>query len=233
MVTTGEECIMKFLVSLFAVALVLSDIATAQFTQAPLPYAYNALEPFVDAQTMEIHYSKHHAAYVSNLNKALSESAPSPITDLESMMANISKFSTAVRNNGGGHYNHTLFWEILTPKKNTQPSATLVQSIEETFGGMDKMKEQLNKAAATRFGSGWAWLLVTPDKKLAISSTPNQDNPLMDVVDVRGTPILGIDVWEHAYYLKYQNRRGDYLQALWNVINWDAVSARYEKAISR
>jgi superoxide dismutase, Fe-Mn family len=223
---------MKYFVSIFATAVMLSNIASAQFTQAPLPYAYSALEPFVDAQTMEIHYSKHHAAYVANLNKALSESAPSMLTDLESMLANISKFSAAVRNNGGGHYNHNLFWEILTPKKNTKPSASLTLAIEETFGGMDKLKEQLNKAAATRFGSGWAWLLVTDDKKLAISSTPNQDNPLMDVVEVRGQPVLGIDVWEHAYYLKYQNRRGDYLQALWNVINWDAVSARYEKAMA-
>lgn len=224
---------MKYMIFVFAASLMLSSIAAAQFTQAPLPYAYNALEPFVDAQTMEIHYSKHHAAYVANLNSALSESAPSPQTDLESILANISKYSTAVRNNGGGHYNHTLFWEILTPKKNTQPSAALLKAIEAAFGDMEQFKAQLNKAAATRFGSGWAWLLVTADKKLVISSTPNQDNPLMDIAEVKGTPILGIDVWEHAYYLKYQNRRGDYLQALWSVINWDAVSARFEKAMAR
>ncbi len=224
---------MKYMIFVFAASLMLSSIAAARFTQAPLPYAYNALEPFVDAQTMEIHFSKHHAAYVANLNSALSESAPSPQTDLESILANISKYSTAVRNNGGGHYNHTLFWEILTPKKNTQPSAALSKAIEAAFGDMEQFKAQLNKAAATRFGSGWAWLLVTADKKLVISSTPNQDNPLMDIAEVKGTPILGIDVWEHAYYLKYQNRRGDYLQALWSVINWDAVSARYNKAMAK
>jgi superoxide dismutase len=224
---------MQYLVSIFAAALMLSNIASSQFTQAPLPYSYNALEPFVDAQTMEIHYSKHHAAYVANLNNALKEAGHGQSSDLEAILAGISGYSAAVRNNGGGHYNHTLFWDILTPKKNTQPSAALTQAVEATFGGMDKMREQLNKAAATRFGSGWAWVLVTADKKLVISSTPNQDNPLMDIVEVKGTPILGIDVWEHAYYLKYQNRRGDYLQALWNVINWEAVSARYEKAMQK
>jgi len=224
---------MKYMIFVFAASLMLSSIAAAQFTQAPLPYAYNALEPFVDAQTMEIHFSKHHAAYVANLNSALSESAPSPQTDLESILANISKYSAAVRNNGGGHYNHTLFWDIMTPNKDTKPSAALSKAIDAAFGDMEQFKAQLNKAAATRFGSGWAWLLVTADKKLAISSTPNQDNPLMDIAEVKGTPILGIDVWEHAYYLKYQNRRGDYLQALWSVINWNAVSARFDKAMAK
>jgi superoxide dismutase, Fe-Mn family len=202
----------------------------AQFVQSPLPYAYNALEPFIDAQTMEIHYSKHHVAYITNLNKAIAGTAAEKM-DIISILSKVSTFSPAVRNNAGGHYNHDLFWSILTPNKNTMPSAMLSLMISKTFGPMDSLKVQLNKAAATRFGSGWAWLYVTTDGKLAICSTANQDNPLMDNAENKGTPILGIDVWEHAYYLKYQNKRNDYLAALWNIINWDEVSRRYEKAV--
>lgn len=215
----------------FALAVVFMNTAFAQFSQAPLPYDYKALEPSIDARTMEIHYSKHHAGYVSNLNKAIQEEGISQTLSIEDVLANVSKYSSAIRNNGGGHYNHTLFWNILTPKKNTKPSDDLSRAIAETFGGTEQLKEQLNKLAATRFGSGWAWLYVTPEKKLAVTSTANQDNPLMDIGMQRGTPILGIDVWEHAYYLKYQNRRGDYLAAIWDVINWEAVSELYGKAI--
>jgi Fe-Mn family superoxide dismutase len=211
----------------FMVFALISSSAFAQFTQAPLPYAYDALEPFVDAQTMEIHYSKHHAGYVNNLNKALKEAGMENNTDMNAILGNISKYSTAVRNNAGGHYNHTLFWNVLTPNKDTKISAELAAAIETTFGSMEAFKTQLTQAAATRFGSGWAWLVVTPENKLVICSTPNQDNPLMDDAPVKGTPIFGIDVWEHAYYLKYQNKRGDYLQAIWSVVNWDEVSRLY------
>lgn len=202
---------------------------TAQFSQKPLPYTYTALEPYIDAQTMEIHYSKHHAAYVKNLNAAVVGTEAEKMT-LKEIFANVSKFSPAIRNNAGGHYNHELFWSILTPEKNTKPSPELEKAINDAFGSMDVLKEKLNAAAATRFGSGWAWLYIDSAKKLAISSTPNQDNPLMDIVESKGTPILGIDVWEHAYYLKYQNKRADYLAAIWNVINWTEVSNNYKAA---
>src|SRR5688572_29578692 len=194
----------------------------------PLSYAFEALEPHIDAQTMQIHHDKHHQAYVDNLNKALTGSDGESKT-LEELMANISAYPAAVRNNGGGHYNHTLFWAILGPSAGSQPSGDLATAINETFGSLDGLKEKMNAAGTTRFGSGWAWLIVK-DSKLEVTSTPNQDNPLMDVAEVKGTPILGIDVWEHAYYLKYQNRRPDYLSAIWNVINWNKVSERYEKA---
>lgn len=204
----------------------------AQFSQQPLPYSYAALEPFIDAQTMEIHYSKHHAAYVKNLNAAVAGTEAEK-KNLNEILATISKFSPAVRNNAGGHFNHELFWAVLTPEKNTQPSAELASAIAETFVSMDALKEKLNAAAMTRFGSGWAWLYVNNKGKLAVSSTANQDNPLMDVVEESGIPILGIDVWEHAYYLKFQNKRADYLSAIWNVINWKEVSSLYAKAISK
>ena len=217
---------MRTLLKFLIIALI-SGNTFAQFTQVPLPYAYDALEPFVDAQTMEIHYSKHHAGYVNNLNKALKEAGMENSTDLNAIIGNISKYSMTIRNNAGGHYNHTLFWNILTPNKNTKASTELTVAIETTFGSMEAFKTQLTQAAATRFGSGWAWLVVTPENKLVICSTPNQDNPLMDDAPVKGTPILGIDVWEHAYYLKYQNKRGDYLQSIWSIINWDEVSRFY------
>lgn len=193
-----------------------------------LTYAFDALEPHIDAQTMQIHHDKHHQAYVDNLNKALAGTGDEDKT-LEELMDNISNYPAAVRNNGGGHYNHTLFWSILGPAP-TQPGGDLLTAINETFGSLDGLKEKMNAAGATRFGSGWAWLVVS-DGKLVVTSTPNQDNPLMDLADVFGHPILGIDVWEHAYYLHYQNRRPDYLKAIWNVINWDAVAMRYKAAL--
>lgn len=192
-----------------------------------LPYAFDALEPHIDAQTMQIHHDKHHQAYVDNLNKAIAGTDAESKT-LEELMANISAYPAAVRNNGGGHYNHTLFWEVLGPA-GTQPEGDLANAINEIFGSLDALKEKMNTAGTTRFGSGWAWLIVK-DGKLEVTSTPNQDNPLMDVADVKGTPILGIDVWEHAYYLKYQNRRPEYLTNIWNVINWNEVDKRYKAA---
>jgi Fe-Mn family superoxide dismutase len=192
-----------------------------------LPYAFDALEPHIDAQTMQIHHDKHHQAYVDNLNKAITGTDAENKT-LEELMANISAYPAAVRNNGGGHYNHTLFWEILGPS-GTRPSGDLAAAIDSTFGSLDALKEKMNTAGTTRFGSGWAWLLVK-DGKLEVTSTPNQDNPLMDVADVKGHPILGIDVWEHAYYLKYQNRRPEYLSNIWSVINWNEVEKRYKAA---
>lgn len=216
----------KLLVALFLITIT----ASAQFTQKALPYAYNALEPFVDAQTMEIHYSKHHAAYVKNLNVALTGTADEKLS-LNEIFDKVSKLPIAVRNNAGGHYNHELFWSVLTPEKNTKMSTELENAINDTFGSLDKLKEKLNAAGASRFGSGWAWLIVTKEGKLVVSSTANQDNTLMDIAEVKGTPIFGIDVWEHAYYLKYQNKRADYLAALWNVVNWTEVSNRYKAAL--
>jgi Fe-Mn family superoxide dismutase len=198
------------------------------FTLPALPYAFDALEPHIDAATMQIHHDKHHQAYVDNLNKAL-EGSDGEGKTLEELMANISAYPAAVRNNGGGHYNHTLFWTVLGPG-GSSPSGDLEKAINETFGSLDALKEKMNVAGATRFGSGWAWLSVN-DGKLQVSSTPNQDNPLMDVADVKGHPILGIDVWEHAYYLNYQNKRPAYLTAIWNVINWNEVAMRYKAAL--
>lgn len=203
----------------------------AQHTLPKLAYDYKALEPYIDAATMEIHYSKHHQAYVSNLNNALPENAKS--LPLEDLLLQISTHSDAVRNNAGGHYNHSLFWTILSPDKGLRISPDLEQDITTTFGSIDAMKEEMNKQAISRFGSGWVWLIVNIEGKLQICSTPNQDNPLMDIASVKGIPILGIDVWEHAYYLKYQNKRNDYLQAIWHVINWKEVSYRYYKAMEK
>jgi superoxide dismutase, Fe-Mn family len=202
---------------------------SAQFTQTALPYSYSSLEPHIDAQTMEIHYSKHHAGYVANLNKAL-DGKPEASASIIEVLSKVSVLGDAVRNNAGGHYNHELFWSVLTPNKGTQPSDALLKAIEKHFGSLDELKALMNNAAATRFGSGWAWLYVAADGSLAVCSTPNQDNPLMDIAQHKGTPILGIDVWEHAYYLKYQNKRGDYLSEIWNVLNWDEVSKRYQAA---
>ena len=200
------------------------------FTLPELPYAYNALEPHIDARTMEIHHSKHHNAYVTNLNAALAGGEWEG-KSLEELMANISKLPVAVRNNGGGHWNHSFFWQIMGPNAGGAPSGALAEAITAQLGGFDKFKEDFAKAGATRFGSGWAWLCVTADKKLCVCSSPNQDNPLMDIADVKGTPILGVDVWEHAYYLHYQNRRPDYLTAFFNVINWAEVEKRYAAAV--
>ncbi len=197
-------------------------------TLPALGYAFDALEPHIDALTMQIHHDRHHQAYVDNLNKALA-GTDGEGKSLEELMADISKYPAAVRNNGGGHWNHSLFWEILGPS-GSQPSGALADAINAAFGSLDALKEKMNTAGTTRFGSGWAWLIVK-DGKLDVCSTPNQDNPLMDIAEVKGTPILGIDVWEHAYYLKYQNKRPDYLGAIWNVINWDAVAAKYNAAL--
>ena len=209
----------------------MAQLVSAQFKQAPLPYAYNALEGAIDAQTMEIHYSKHGAAYVANLNKAIA-GTPLEKESLVKILSGISKQTPAIRNNAGGHYNHELFWTILTPEKNTQPSEKLAKAINQSFGSFDAFKEKMSKAGADRFGSGWAWLIVTPEKKLAITSTANQDNPLMDIAEVKGIPVLGIDVWEHAYYLRYQNRRPDYIGAFYNVIHWPEVARRYAVALA-
>ncbi len=198
------------------------------FELAKLPYAYSALEPHIDARTMEIHHTKHHQAYITNLNNAIAGTDAEKLS-IEEICKNISKYPVAVRNNGGGHYNHSLFWSILSGSPSS-PSEKLLQAINIDLGGMEKLKEEFNKAAATRFGSGWAWLCVQ-DGKLKICSTPNQDNPLMDIAECKATPILGLDVWEHAYYLHYQNRRPDYCAAFWNIINWTEVSRRYESAL--
>ncbi|MFZ9699781.1 MAG: superoxide dismutase [Flavobacteriales bacterium] len=200
------------------------------FELAPLPYASNALEPHIDAKTMEIHHGKHHAAYTSNLNAAVQGTAMEN-ESIETILSKISSASAAVRNNGGGFYNHNLFWNCMAPGKGGQPSGKLAQAIQAAFGSFDTFKEEFSNAAKTRFGSGWAWLIVH-DGKLVVCSSPNQDNPLMDDAPVKGTPILGLDVWEHAYYLNYQNRRPDYVSAFWNVINWDFVAEQYEKALN-
>ena len=197
------------------------------FELPSLSYAYTALEPHVDARTMEIHHTKHHQAYVTNLNAALNGSA-SEGKSLDALMAEMSKQPAAVRNNGGGHYNHNLFWEIMSPNAGGQPAGELADAINTAFGSFDKFKEDFAKAGMTRFGSGWAWL-IKHDGKLVITSTPNQDNPLMDLADVKGFPLLGLDVWEHAYYLHYQNRRADYITAWWNVVNWNVVNERFQK----
>ncbi len=196
------------------------------FTLAPLPYANDALEPHFDALTMEIHHDRHHNAYVTNLNAAIAGTELEG-KSLEEILANISTAPAPVRNNGGGHYNHDLFWSILGPAGSGAISSELSAAIDAAFGSMDEMKAKFKAAGTTRFGSGWAWLCVMADGSLSICSTPNQDNPLMDVVDCKGTPILGLDVWEHAYYLKFQNKRPDYIDTFWNVVNWTAVSARF------
>ncbi|HLG02929.1 MAG TPA: superoxide dismutase [Bacteroidia bacterium] len=190
-----------------------------------LPYAYDALEPHIDARTMEIHHTKHHQAYVTNVNNAIKDTDGDKLS-IEDLCRNISKYPVAVRNNGGGHYNHSLFWKILKPNGGGAPAGDVASGIDSAFGSFDNFKTQFANAATTRFGSGWAWLIVGSDKKFAICSTPNQDNPLMDIAETKGTPILGLDVWEHAYYLNYQNRRPDYISAFWNIINWDEVASR-------
>jgi len=199
------------------------------FTLPPLPYANNALEPHIDARTMEIHHDKHHNAYVTNLNNAISGSGAENLT-IEDICKNISKYAAAIRNNGGGHYNHSLFWTVMGPNGGGAPTGALANAINEAFGSFDEFKTKFSTAAATRFGSGWAWLIIGGDGKLAVTSTPNQDNPLMDVAEVTGTPILGLDVWEHAYYLNYQNRRPDYVAAFWNVVNWAEVAKLFAAA---
>ena len=203
----------------------------AAFTLAPLPYPHDALEPVIDTRTMQIHHGKHHQAYVDNLNRAVAADASLRGLTLEALMARMSKLPDAVRNNGGGHWNHDFFWRSMTrPGQGGAPSAALAAAIDRDFGSLDKFKAAFKAAGTGRFGSGWAWLIVGADGKLQITSTPNQDNPLMDLAAVRGAPLLGNDVWEHAYYLQYQNRRGDYLDAWWQVVDWSVVSQRYAAA---
>lgn len=197
------------------------------FQLPDLPYAFDALEPNIDARTMEIHHGKHHAAYTTNLNNAIAGTELEGKT-IEEILASVSQQSPAVRNNGGGFWNHNLFWEIMSPNGGGAPTGTIGDAITRDFGSYDKFKEQFTAAATTRFGSGWAWLIKDSSGKLSITSTPNQDNPLMDLAEVKGTPVLGLDVWEHAYYLNYQNRRPDYISAFYNVINWEEVNRRFQ-----
>jgi len=202
--------------------------ASETYVLPKLDYAYDALEPYIDAMTMEIHYSKHHAGYTRKLNAAL-ESAGLEDTSIKDLFKNVSQQPVAIRNNGGGFYNHGVFWKCMSPKGGGTAGGDVGKAIEKSFGGFDKFRDVFSKAAATRFGSGWAWLVKTKSG-LVVTSTPNQDNPLMDVADQQGYPLLGLDVWEHAYYLKYQNRRTDYISAFWNVVNWDYVNERFNMA---
>jgi Fe-Mn family superoxide dismutase len=211
-----------------------TNINVSEFVQQPLPYSYTALEPFIDAMTMEIHYTKHAATYAKNLADAcVAEKIDTAATSLTSLLKSVSKYSNKMRNNAGGHYNHELFWQIMKPSPSTAPTGPLGDAINKTFGSFADFQKAFGEAAKTRFGSGWAWLLVKSDGSLAVSSTPNQDNPLMDVAEIQGSPLLGLDVWEHAYYLKYQNKRPDYINAWWNIVNWELVQKRYAEAISK
>jgi len=203
----------------------MENTKTLSFTLPKLNYDYTALEPYIDARTMEIHYTKHHAAYANNLNAAI-EGGTFQEQTIEELLAHVSQHLPAIRNNGGGYYNHNLYWEVMAPFSTSEPKGKILDALNSTFGSVNAFKEDFSKAAMTRFGSGWAWLVKKGDS-LVISSTPNQDNPLMDVAEVQGIPLLGIDVWEHAYYLKYQNRRAEYIEAFWHVINWDEVEKRY------
>jgi len=207
--------------------IIMENLNTLEFPA--LPYAYDALEPYIDARTMEIHYDRHHRAYFTNYVNAV-KGTPLETTSVEKVFAEVSRAGDAVRNNGGGFYNHVFFWKNLA-KGTAGPSAELSDALTKTFGSFDKFKETFSTSAKTRFGSGWAWLYMTPDKKLAVGSTPNQDNPLMDLSPVKGTPLLTLDVWEHAYYLKYQNKRPDYVEAFWNVVNWNEVNKRYKDVL--
>jgi len=208
--------------------------SASEFAQQPLPYAYNALEPYIDAMTMEIHYTKHAATYAKNLADAcVAEKVDTANTSLHSLLGSISKYTPKMRNNAGGHYNHELFWQIMKPSPSVAPSGALADAINKGFGSYADFQKAFGEAAKARFGSGWAWLLVKSDGSLAVSSTPNQDNPLMDVAEIKGMPLLGLDVWEHAYYLKYQNKRPDYINAWWNIVNWELVQKRYAEAISK
>lgn len=217
--------------------LLVSVFSTTIYAQYPyslpsLPYSYSAIEPYIDSTTMYIHYNRHHAAYVKNLNEAIKGTELEKLS-LDELFQGMSRYSAQVRNNAGGHYNHTLFWSLLSVNRNTEPSAHFLRAVNEQFGSLDSLKNMLNRAAMTQFGSGWAWLIITKDKKLLVCSTPNQDNPLMETSTIKGTPIIGIDVWEHAYYLKYQNKRVDYLTAFWSVINWDQVNKNFETIVPK
>ncbi|WP_268036102.1 superoxide dismutase [Algoriphagus sp. PAP.12] len=205
----------------------------SKFELPALPYAYEALEPHFDQETMTIHHTKHHQAYVNNLNNAL-EGKEGADKSLEEILVSVSTYGPAVRNNGGGHYNHSLFWSILSPTPQSEPSGDLADAINKTFGSLEEFKAEVKKAGMGQFGSGWAWLIVKHSGSLAVTATPNQDNPLMDTQTTdKGFPILGIDVWEHAYYLKYQNKRPDYLDAFWSVLDWKAVEKNYTEALAK
>jgi superoxide dismutase len=219
----------KIILSCFLICLI-NSIYAQTHTLPKLKFEYNAYEPFIDSQTMTIHHSKHHQGYVNKLNKAIA-GTPAEKMSLIDLNISISAFNTNIRNNAGGHYNHTLFWEILSPKQDGQMSKAFRAALKSEFNHLDSLKKELNQAASTRFGSGWAWLIVTPDKKLKVVSTANQDNPLMDISEENGIPIIAIDVWEHAYYLKYQNKRGDYLGSIWSLLDWGVISDKYEAAI--
>jgi superoxide dismutase, Fe-Mn family len=201
------------------------------YQQEPLPYSYDALKEAIDATTMEIHYTKHAAAYATNLQNAAKKEGIDTSKPVEDVLRNVSKYSAAVRNNGGGHFNHELFWKTMSPNGGNQPSGKLAESINSSFGSFDAFKNQFSEAGKTRFGSGWAWLVLDGDKKLRIGSSPNQDNPLMDIAELKGFPVLGLDVWEHAYYLRYQNKRPDYINNWWKVVNWNFIQNRYQSAI--
>jgi Fe-Mn family superoxide dismutase len=202
----------------------------AKYELPKLKYEFNALEPYIDAVTMEIHHDKHHGAYVANLNKAI-EGTEIEKLSLEQLLRSVSKYPVAVRNNGGGHYNHTMFWEIMKPNGGGKPTGTLASAIDKHFSSIEDFKKKFSDAAVGRFGSGWAWLVLKSDDSLEITSTPNQDNPLMDVAEIKGFPVFGLDVWEHAYYLKYQNRRPEYITNFWNVINWDEIAKRFQNPV--
>ena len=206
--------------------------ANGDFLQQALPYAYNALEPYIDAMTMEIHYTKHAATYAKNLADAcVAEKVDTAQIALVEVLKNISKYSSKMRNNAGGHYNHELFWQLMKPAPNNAPSGSLATAINTSFGNFAEFQKAFGEAAKARFGSGWAWLLVKLDGSLAVSSTPNQDNPLMDVAETKGFPIIGLDVWEHAYYLKYQNKRPDYINSWWNIVNWEVAQKRFSSVV--
>lgn len=230
-VSVGLTAMGSFLESCSSSKKMAGNLPATGFGQQPLPYRYDALEDVIDAKTMEIHYSKHAAAYSKALNEAVSAEAPN-VKSTEELLANISKYTIKMRNNAGGHYNHEMFWKAMRPKKNdNQPTGKLMAAIEKTFGSFAEFKKQLGDAGTQRFGSGWAWLYVDASKNLKIGSTPNQDNPLMNISDIKGFPVLGLDVWEHAYYLKYQNKRADYITNWWNVVNWDYIQQRYESVL--
>ena len=229
------ESLFRPLLSCLSLLLVLLGLAApvwADFELPPLPYATNALEPAIDAPTMAIHHDRHHAAYVANLNAQIAANPELKTISLEDLQTQISRYPVAVRNNGGGHWNHSQFWTVMAPQgRGGQPSKALLSTINSGFGSMEAMQRQFNQAAAARFGSGWAWLMRRPDGSLAITSTANQDNPLMDIPGIeQGTPLIGLDVWEHAYYLKYQNRRPDYIEAWWPLVNWNEVNRRFAAA---
>lgn len=232
---TGKAGLGVYIGSAFLTSCASSKVITGNsntgFQQTPLPYSYNALNEAIDGTTMEIHYSKHAAAYATNLQNAAKSENIDTAKALEDVLRRISKYSSTVRNNGGGHYNHELFWKCMSPKNDLKPSGSLAAGIDESFGSFDAFKTQFTDAGKNRFGSGWAWLVVDGDKKLRIGSTPNQDNPLMDVAEIKGFPLLGLDVWEHAYYLRYQNKRPEYIANWWKVVNWDFISNRYQSVV--